>query len=82
MKIAIYTRVSTDGKGQDPQNQLRQLREFASKQDGWEITHYYNDRATGKTGDRDQFRSMLKAASQPRLRLRHFGTAIDRRRRP
>ena len=25
-RVAIYARVSTDGKGQDPENQLRELR--------------------------------------------------------
>jgi putative DNA-invertase from lambdoid prophage Rac len=34
MKIAIYARVSTDK--QETENQLLQLREFASKQD-WQI---------------------------------------------
>ena len=28
MKVAIYARVSTDDKGQDPLNQLLELREF------------------------------------------------------
>jgi DNA invertase Pin-like site-specific DNA recombinase len=36
MRIAIYARVSTKDKGQDTENQLVQLREFASKQ-GWQI---------------------------------------------
>jgi DNA invertase Pin-like site-specific DNA recombinase len=26
MRVAIYARVSTDDKGQDPENQLRELR--------------------------------------------------------
>jgi len=30
MRIAIYARVSTDDKGQDPENQLRQLREWCA----------------------------------------------------
>lgn len=67
MRIAIYTRVSLDDKKQDPQNQLVQLRDFASKQLGWKITHYYNDHATGTNGDREQFGSMMKAASQHRF---------------
>jgi predicted site-specific integrase-resolvase len=31
MNIAIYSRVSTKDKGQDVENQLRQLREFCAK---------------------------------------------------
>jgi DNA invertase Pin-like site-specific DNA recombinase len=73
MTITIYTRVSTDDKGQDPQNQLRQLRDYAAGQGGWTVTHYYNDHATGKTEERDGFRSMMKAASQRRFDCCCFG---------
>ena len=34
MKVALYARVSTDDKGQDPLNQLLQMRDFATRQ-GW-----------------------------------------------
>ena len=30
MRVAIYARVSTDDKGQDPENQLRELRDWAT----------------------------------------------------
>jgi predicted site-specific integrase-resolvase len=30
MRVAIYARASTDDKGQDPENQLRELRDWAS----------------------------------------------------
>ena len=36
LRIGIYARVSTDDKGQDPLNQLLQLRAFAQQQ-GWGI---------------------------------------------
>ena len=61
--VALYARVSTKDKGQDTENQLRQLREFATTQ-GWEIVHEYVDRATGKRSDRDQFQKMFIAASK------------------
>src|SRR4051794_10857238 len=77
MRIAIYTRVSTDDKGQDPQNQFTQLRDFAQTQPGWKITHYYNDHATGKNSDRDGFRSMMKAVSQCRFDVLLFWS-LDR----
>jgi len=63
MNIAIYCRVSTKDKGQDVENQLRQLREFCSKQ-GWPIVREYVDHASGKHGDREQFQAMFAAASR------------------
>jgi DNA invertase Pin-like site-specific DNA recombinase len=63
MKVAIYARVSTSK--QDNDNQLLQLREFASKQDGWEIVAEYVDTVTGSgKKDRVQFDAMMLAASQ------------------
>ncbi len=41
MKIAIYARVSTNN-GQDPEVQLRELREYCQRR-GWEITSEYVD---------------------------------------
>jgi resolvase-like protein/DUF2971 family protein len=66
MKIEIYTRVSTDDKGQDPQNQFIHLRDFASKQEGWKITHYYNDQATGKNGGKLWRKTIGKSRSRRR----------------
>jgi DNA invertase Pin-like site-specific DNA recombinase len=63
MKAAIYARVSTSK--QDNENQLIQLREFASKQEGWEIVAEYIDTVTGSgKKDRVQFDAMMLAASQ------------------
>ena len=61
--VAVYARVSTKDKGQDTENQLRQLREFASKQ-GWTIVAEFVDHASGKRGDREQFQLMFAAASR------------------
>lgn len=63
MKVAIYCRVSTRDKGQDVENQLRQLKDFAKKQ-GWEIVHQFCDHTSGKTSDREQFKNMFAAASK------------------
>ena len=63
MKTALYARVSTRDKGQDTENQLRQLRGFAATQK-WKITAEYVDRASGKGGDREQFQRMFAAASR------------------
>ena len=59
--VALYARVSTKDKGQDTANQLRQLRDFCSKQ-GWTITAEYVDRASGKRSDREQFQRMFDGA--------------------
>jgi DNA invertase Pin-like site-specific DNA recombinase len=66
MRCAIYGRVSTKDKGQEVENQLRQLREFAGTQ-GWSIVREYIDRETGSTGDRDQFKAMFEDASRRRF---------------
>jgi DNA invertase Pin-like site-specific DNA recombinase len=64
MKVALYARVNTkEGKGQDTENQLIQLRTFAGSQ-GWTVVHEYVDRASGKRGDREQFQKMFSAASR------------------
>jgi DNA invertase Pin-like site-specific DNA recombinase len=63
MRVALYARVSTRDKGQDTENQLAQLREFARLQ-GWTVVHEYVDRVTGKHSDREQFRTMFAAASR------------------
>jgi DNA invertase Pin-like site-specific DNA recombinase len=49
MRIAIYARVSTDDKGQDPENQLRQLRAWCANA-GHEIVHEYIDHESGRKG--------------------------------
>jgi len=63
MRCALYGRVSTKDRGQDSENQLRQLREFAAKQ-GWQIVKEYVDCETGATSDRAEFQAMFQAASR------------------
>src|SRR5579859_936432 len=75
-RIAIYCRVSTKDKGQDTENQLRQLREFCLTQ-GWTIVREYVDRVSGKTGDREQFQEMFAAASRREFDVVLFW-ALDR----
>jgi DNA invertase Pin-like site-specific DNA recombinase len=62
-RVAIYTRVSSLGTGQDTENQAIQLREYATRQ-GWTITDEYIDHATGKHSDRDAFRRLFEEASR------------------
>jgi DNA invertase Pin-like site-specific DNA recombinase len=63
MRVALYLRVSKDDGRQDVANQRLQLEEFCSRQ-GWHVIGEFADRASGKTGDRPQFRKMLDAASR------------------
>jgi DNA invertase Pin-like site-specific DNA recombinase len=63
MRIALYARVSTKDKGQDTENQLVQLREFARTQ-GWTVIQEYVDRITGKHSDREEFKKLFADASQ------------------
>lgn len=76
-RITIYCRVSTKDKGQDTENQLRQLRDFCSKQEGCTIVHEYVDRVSGKHGDREAFQDMLAAASRREFDVVLFW-ALDR----
>jgi DNA invertase Pin-like site-specific DNA recombinase len=69
-RIAIYARVRTKNKGQDPENQLQKLREFAKAQ-GWEIVREYVDRVAGKTPERTQFKKLSQGASR-----RQFGVSL------
>jgi DNA invertase Pin-like site-specific DNA recombinase len=66
MRIALYARVSTKDKGQDYENQLRELRDFLSRKasDGWVLANEFVDRASGKSSDRPAFRRLFDAASR------------------
>ena len=66
MNIALYARVSTKDKGQDHENQLRELRAFVERKasEGWTLAIEYVDKASAKTADRPAFRKMLDAASR------------------
>ena len=66
MKIALYARVSTRDKGQDHENQVRELKAFVERKanEGWVLTHEYTDNASAKTAERPAFRKMFAAASR------------------
>jgi len=76
MKVAIYARVSTDDKGQDPLNQLLELREFATRQ-GWTVVREYVDEATAKNGERTGFKQMWADVAKHRFDLLLFWS-LDR----
>jgi DNA invertase Pin-like site-specific DNA recombinase len=78
MRIAIYARVSTDDKGQDPENQLRQLRAWCANS-GHEIAHEYIDHESGRKGTngRKQFAALFEDAHRRKFDCVLFW-ALDR----
>jgi DNA invertase Pin-like site-specific DNA recombinase len=76
IRCAIYARVSTDDKGQDPLNQLLQLREFAAQQ-GWNIVFEFTDELSARNGNRPGFQAMWKAAEAHRFDVLLFWS-LDR----
>jgi DNA invertase Pin-like site-specific DNA recombinase len=59
----LYGRVSTKDRGQDTENQLRQLREFAARQD-WTVVREFVDHESGAGSDRPEFQAMFQGASR------------------
>lgn len=60
-RVALYARVSTLDKGQDPETQLKQLREYAQRRN-FEIFGEFIDYASGTSQDRTQYKMMMEAA--------------------
>ena len=50
-RVAIYARVSTDDKGQDPENQLRQLRAWCDSMGYAVAREYVEHESGGKSAD-------------------------------
>jgi DNA invertase Pin-like site-specific DNA recombinase len=65
MHVAIYARVSTDDKGQDPENQLRQLRQWCEHM-GYPVVREYVEHENGGKGVeyRKQLSTMFAGASR------------------
>jgi DNA invertase Pin-like site-specific DNA recombinase len=67
MRVAIYARVSTKDKGQDIENQLHQLREFAERHGT--IYKEYTDQESGGKAERAEFKTLLLEAYQKKFDL-------------
>lgn len=66
MKAALYARVSTNDKDQDPETQLYALRDFARAQ-GWEVFKEYVDHAPANDpGHRTAWRQLLDDGAKRR----------------
>ena len=75
-RVAIYSRVSTVNKGQNPENQLTQLREFCATQ-GWIVCEEFVDKASGKNANRPEFQRMFDSAKHHKFDLLLFWS-LDR----
>lgn len=68
MRVALYARVSTDDRDQDPETQLVALRDYCAAQ-GWEVVGEYVDHAPARDlGHRDAWRRLLADAARRRFR--------------
>jgi DNA invertase Pin-like site-specific DNA recombinase len=78
MRIAIYARVSTDDKGQDPENQLRELRAWCNTANHTVVQEYI-DRESGRNGTkgRKQFAALFEDAHKRKFDCVLFW-ALDR----
>ncbi len=65
-RVAIYARVSTFEKGQDPETQLIQLREYVDRR-GFELVDTFTDYASGKTEKREQYQAMLELVRKRKI---------------
>jgi DNA invertase Pin-like site-specific DNA recombinase len=63
MRVAIYARVSTDDRGQDPENQLAQLRAWCVAA-GHQVVEEFVDHASGVVSTRCR-RSFRPSALRP-----------------
>lgn len=67
MKVALYARVSTDDKDQNPETQLQHLRKIAEAHE-YTIIEEYVDRASGRTvRGRPNYARMLEDAKKRRF---------------
>jgi len=60
-RAAIYARVSTFDKGQNPETQLAQLRDYARSR-GLTLAHELVDYASGTNGDRQNYQKLFDLA--------------------
>lgn len=70
MEVALYARVSRYDRDQDPENQLRKLRDFADRH-GWDVYAEFWDYASGAKPSRPQFDKMLREG-----RARHYDAVV------
>jgi DNA invertase Pin-like site-specific DNA recombinase len=82
VNAALYARVSTKDKGQDPELQLTELREFAAKR-GWQVVGEFVDvGVSGSKDSRPQLDAMMRLAKGRKVdviacwKLDRFGRSL------
>lgn len=68
MKVALYARVSTNDKDQDPTTQLLVLRDFARAQ-CWDATEYVDQAAANDLAHRTAWRRLIDDAAKRRFNV-------------
>jgi DNA invertase Pin-like site-specific DNA recombinase len=78
MRVAIYARVSTEDRGQHPENQLRELRAWCANS-GHTVTHEYVEHESGRKGTekRKEFAALFEDAAKRKFDCVLFW-ALDR----
>lgn len=76
MRVALYARVSTDDKGQNPETQLSKLRSVAQARN-YEIIEEYVDFRSGKDDNRPELKRLLENAKAGKFQL-VMVTKLDR----
>jgi DNA invertase Pin-like site-specific DNA recombinase len=66
IRTAIYARVSTNNGHQDPEMQLRELREYCGRR-GWQVVGEYVDKVSGTRERRQQLDALMAAAFEHRI---------------
>ena len=78
MRVALYARVSTRDREQDPENQLMRLRDYCRSR-GWDFTEFV-DHASGAKTDRPALNELMRELSMFDgilvLRLDRFGRSV------
>ena len=68
-RVAVYARVSTSDKEQDPETQLIALRDFCHA-NGWEVVGEYVDKASARDlAHRTEWRRLLDACAKRKFRI-------------
>lgn len=65
-RAAIYARVSTLDKGQDPENQLIQLRDYARRR-GFHLVGEFVDYSPGASEQREEYQKMINQVRKRKI---------------
>jgi DNA invertase Pin-like site-specific DNA recombinase len=68
LRAGLYARVSTEDRGQNPETQLRPLREYAERR-GFVVVGEFVDHASGTTETRPQYQKLLEVVRKRGLDL-------------